>query len=1173
MPYVFRSRKEFAYWFSNPMSNMIEGNASRNDDVIKRLHGIIRPFVLRRLKKDVETQMPGKFEHIVKCQLSRRQVSLPLVISENAVANCLTCASPYAQMTLYEEFLSRSSTRVALKKGGNFMGMMNVLMQLRKVCNHPDLFEPRSVITPFILPPLSVTVPSFICEVTYPSSVLDAVSQQLLEPVWTGSQGLPSFDAALRQDSVEAEELRGLCAPVPLAELSDSDPSKDCPDELKDLLEQVQRLRRENRRSNNMFQNSVNRKRCHAIVFPYPERLLVSLDIECGVLHRAESVEIHDRNVLLTPESLLKMRKTERERAAQMEETIDKFIFCVPSAGAREPQLHGGDLVKADIVTKNLDEMLREPVEELIKPYRKAQARLSSFFPDKKLIQYDCGKLQTLAELLQNLKRGGHRCLIFTQMSKMLDILEAFLNLNGHTYLRLDGATGVDRRQRHMDRFNNDTKIFCFILSTRSGGMGINLTGADTVIFYDSDWNPAMDAQAQDRAHRIGQTREVHIYRLISEHTIEENILLKAKQKKNLDIMVMDQGKFDASHQLNHGQDVDEPSDVDDGNDVFTKGGLRAILGVNGGEAEDVTDGRTEDIPESSDLTNEQMEKAMTSLEDDDDVQALRGAQKEAAEELKEFDENVEITKESDDEDEDDEKDDKETSEKGLDRKKTTKKKAVDKPNDEVDEAKNQETELEKEFAAWQTSVGLDATAIESSLSPLERYGLSFREQVDPFYSIFYINELRRKSEAVDDHEEIDIEEIERGKAMEERKAMDDGDLLATRPRPERLIRQRDLYRREKARLRSDKKRRRITGENWVQRVDGQSKVLFWYDEDTGEAIWDTPSVVTALRAEEIASKRGWAFLQTRILAGIMEYLNPYPDRQRCALVCKQWHSAANDFRFIRHVYPVEMGALGRDSNRREPNHFATIQEALDIALPGDTIELSDGHYWVTDMGLMFDKPIKLVGDEHNPANVVLEMSGCVEWSGAGGFIEGVTFRRPKMTSTELVSFPMLKITGNGRVDMINSVLDNEGSTGSVAVASGSGFKGKWDRVTLRNGGRHGLELSGDGLSLELTKSTIRGSKETGIVCNEKATFTLSNGIVRNNGMFGIEILSDGSGTVTDCQFSENKAGTVQRDSGCNLIASTNVAIVTRPPKKGLPGFKILTKAQQEKEVKTMTST
>merc|ERR1719223_1303465 len=93
----------------------------------------MRPFVLRRLKKDVEKQLPGKFEHIVQCSLSRRQ------------------------MFLYEEFMSRSSTRSALQKGGNYMGMMNVLMQLRKVCNHPDLFEPRSIITPFFSERLSIS--------------------------------------------------------------------------------------------------------------------------------------------------------------------------------------------------------------------------------------------------------------------------------------------------------------------------------------------------------------------------------------------------------------------------------------------------------------------------------------------------------------------------------------------------------------------------------------------------------------------------------------------------------------------------------------------------------------------------------------------------------------------------------------------------------------------------------------------------------------------------------------------------------------------------------------------------------------------------------------------------------------------------------------------------------
>jgi hypothetical protein len=91
--------------------------------------------------------------------------------------------------------------------------------------------------------------------------------------------------------------------------------------------------------------------------------------------------------------------------------------------------------------------------------------------------------------------------------------LEAFLNYHGYVYMRLDGSTKVEMRQLLMERFNNNPKYFCFILSTRSGGVGINLTGADTVVFYDSDWNPTMDAQAQDRCHRIGQTRDVHIYR------------------------------------------------------------------------------------------------------------------------------------------------------------------------------------------------------------------------------------------------------------------------------------------------------------------------------------------------------------------------------------------------------------------------------------------------------------------------------------------------------------------------------------------------------------------------------------------------------------------------------------------------------------------------------------
>lgn len=162
-------------------------------------------------------------------------------------------------------------------------------------------------------------------------------------------------------------------------------------------------------------------------------------------------------------------------------------------------------------------------------------------FPDKYLLQYDCGKLQVLSKLLIELKEKGHRVLIFTQMTKVLDILEIFMNYLKLTYMRLDGSTKIKDRQYLTERFNNDDKIFAFILSSRSGGTGINLIGADTVIFYDSDWNPAMDKQCQDRCHRIGQYRDVHIYRLISEFTIEENILNKNMEKSMLnDIVIKD---------------------------------------------------------------------------------------------------------------------------------------------------------------------------------------------------------------------------------------------------------------------------------------------------------------------------------------------------------------------------------------------------------------------------------------------------------------------------------------------------------------------------------------------------------------------------------------------------------------------------------------------------------
>ena len=176
---------------------------------------------------------------------------------------------------------------------------------------------------------------------------------------------------------------------------------------------------------------------------------------------------------------------------------------------------NGNRLTRKTIQQKPLIEVLSSTDFDILSSINHLKQNMFLQFPEQRLIQYDCGKLQTLDILLSDLKRDKHRCLIFTQMTKMLDILESFLNYHGYTYLRLDGTTEMVQRQVLMERFNSDEKIFVFILSTRAGGIGVNLTGADTVIFYDSDWNPTMDVQAQDRCHRIGQTKDVHIYRYL----------------------------------------------------------------------------------------------------------------------------------------------------------------------------------------------------------------------------------------------------------------------------------------------------------------------------------------------------------------------------------------------------------------------------------------------------------------------------------------------------------------------------------------------------------------------------------------------------------------------------------------------------------------------------------
>ncbi|RLN45568.1 hypothetical protein BBJ28_00003222 [Nothophytophthora sp. Chile5] len=172
---------------------------------------------------------------------------------------------------------------------------------------------------------------------------------------------------------------------------------------------------------------------------------------------------------------------------------------------------------------------------------------------DDNLVQAS-GKLVVLDRMLRELKRKGHKVLIFSQMTRMLDILEDFLGMREYSYCRLDGTTHLTERVEQMNKFNktyagakdvhDEDSVFCFMLSTRAGGLGINLIAADTVIFFDSDWNPQQDNQAMDRCHRIGQTKEILVYRLVTENSFENRMTQRAFEKRKLERVVIQRGEF-----------------------------------------------------------------------------------------------------------------------------------------------------------------------------------------------------------------------------------------------------------------------------------------------------------------------------------------------------------------------------------------------------------------------------------------------------------------------------------------------------------------------------------------------------------------------------------------------------------------------------------------------------
>ncbi|KAA6418788.1 MAG: helicase SWR1 [Trebouxia sp. A1-2] len=601
MPQIFASHAQFKDWFNNPLVGMVEGQQEVNKGIVERLHSVLRPFLLRRLKCDVEKQLPQKKEHVIRCRLSKRQ------------------------RTLYEDYMASSDTSATLASS-NFLGIINVLMQLRKVCNHPDLFEGRPIVSSFDVWGLPFHMPSLALHALSPSQ-------------W-GHLNMSSINADVAAQEADfvwaAQRRQSLMAPSELIEGQLEDPTKNVPEHDETLLDSLG------------FPPS---RQAVAVVQGFVQAQAARQQ-QWALSRLRHAAVLTARRCAAAP---LYAIKTAAQRAESLEDTMKQFLVVIPQARSPPPTAwcsHPNQSVVLEAARQAQHaqhEWFRSSAS-----LRTAIVRRQLFFPDRRLLQFDCGKLQELAQLLYQLKTGGHKALIFTQMTKMLDVLEAFLNLHGYTYLRLDGTTKPEQRQNLfvttdklsavlqilMQRFNSNPKIFVFILSTRSGGVGMNLTGADTVIFYDSDWNPAMDAQvglssylshllvsschrrlklyhAQDRCHRIGQTREVHIYRLVSEKTIEENILTKSDQKRQLDHLAIQSGGFNT--------------------EFLQKFNPKELLGVQPGGAPNTAAATGTAATSGGGLSAEEMQAAMRSVEDETDAAAAAALEQENAAELAEF--------------------------------------------------------------------------------------------------------------------------------------------------------------------------------------------------------------------------------------------------------------------------------------------------------------------------------------------------------------------------------------------------------------------------------------------------------------------------------------------------------------------------------------------------------
>lgn len=551
MPSLFDSHDEFSDWFSKDIESHAQSNTKLNEDQLKRLHMILKPFMLRRIKKHVQKELGDKIEEDIFCDLT------------------------YRQRAYYTNLRNRISIMDLIEKAAigddqDTATLMNLVMQFRKVCNHPDLFERAETTSPLSLAHFAETA-SFLREgnnVNVGYSTRNLIEYDLPRLLCSPEACLEVAGPGNDKAGFKARTLSQLMNIWTPENIQKSTPNNDAfswlrfadtsPGEAYDashkgIIERAFRLK-----------GKIPRLGRFSVVYDESE------DYAFVPVHSMFNiVDCNDRQALANSTSgnvmadLLNISKGSFEeqglhvieQCARPGASAPPIEIACSNQGARidkentifnmplRKALYGlSEKDEAALLEANTDPSAFPICSMLPQPLSQKARYTNIKVPSMRRFVTDSGKLAKLDQLLRELKNGGHRVLLYFQMTKMIDLMEEYLTYRNYKYLRLDGSTKLEDRRDTVHDFQTRPEIFIFLLSTRAGGLGINLTAADTVIFYDSDWNPTIDSQAMDRAHRLGQTKQVTVYRMITRGTIEERIRKRALQKEEVQRVVISGG-------------------------------------------------------------------------------------------------------------------------------------------------------------------------------------------------------------------------------------------------------------------------------------------------------------------------------------------------------------------------------------------------------------------------------------------------------------------------------------------------------------------------------------------------------------------------------------------------------------------------------------------------------